>query len=133
MAVVGRRLWGCVGGLRGTYDKGKDKGGDCVCFLGLSTAGRKPLLLTSDLRQHLSRLLAEYQSLQEKANTLTMAGDHKLYQRIASLEPVVKLGQRLHAKETVRLPSLPSHPHKPSPPLPCSAGDGRTARVCVRL
>ena len=74
-------------------------------LVGLSTVARAGLsapLLTSELRQHLSQLLAEYHGLQDKANTLTHGGrDHKLYQQMSSLEPVVKLVQNLEAKEKV--------------------------------
>lgn len=70
---------------------------------GLSTVARAAVsapLLTSELRQHLLQLLAEYHGLQDKANALTQGGrDHKLYQRMSSLEPVVKLVQNLEAKE----------------------------------
>lgn len=70
----------------------------------LSTAAKSPpnpppSLLTTDLRQHLSHLLGEYHDLKDQANTHTAVRDHALYQKMSSLEPLVKLTAHLEAKE----------------------------------
>lgn len=69
----------------------------------LSTAAKSTLwpLLTPEVRQHLSHLMDQYHGLQDKANTLTAVGHHTLYQKMASMEPVVKLMRQLEAKEKV--------------------------------
>ena len=83
-----------------------------VCPLALSSgrpSSQQPaLVLTTQLRLHLSRIVEEYWGLQNKASALAIESggkehDRVLYQRMSFLEPVVKLAQQLEAKELVRL------------------------------
>jgi hypothetical protein len=70
----------------------------------LSHAAKSPLyppLLTADVRQHLTHLVEEYHGLQEKANVQNTVKDHTLYQKMSSLESLVKLIAQLEIKEKV--------------------------------
>ena len=75
----------------------------CVAVsVALSSTAKSSLyqsLLTTDLRQHLTCLVEEYHDLRAKADVPSAAGDHTLYQKMSSLEPLVRLVARLEAKE----------------------------------
>lgn len=76
---------------------------DSLSALSSSARGSgPPSFLTTELRAHLSKLVEEYHGLQGKTETVLSGDQHqKLYQQIASLEPVVKMVRHLEAKEQV--------------------------------
>ena len=88
-----------------------------MLFAALSSAprgGAQPSLLSTEFREHLSRLVDEYHGLQSRAEADMSSGSgdqhHKLYQQMATLEPVVKMVRRLQAKEQVCLSAQFSSP-----------------------